>query len=78
VREGTRLRTGIVDRDRRGAPGAPHRDAVGYGASVVNPWMMFETVAEAVDEGVLVDETVTRSDRDEAEIRVARRSARAC
>jgi glutamate synthase (NADPH/NADH) large chain/glutamate synthase (ferredoxin) len=70
VREGTRLSTGLAI--ETGEARQVHHIAtlVGYGASVVNPWMMFETVAAAVDEGVLVDENGHALDRDEAEIRV--------
>jgi glutamate synthase (NADPH/NADH) large chain/glutamate synthase (ferredoxin) len=70
VREGTRLRAGLAI--ETGEARQVHHIAtlVGYGASVVNPWMMFETVAAAVDEGVLVDESGHALDRDEAEIRV--------
>jgi glutamate synthase (NADPH/NADH) large chain/glutamate synthase (ferredoxin) len=70
VREGTRLRTGLAI--ETGEARQVHHIAtlVGYGASVVNPWMMFETVGAAVDEGVLVDENGHALDRDEAEIRV--------
>jgi glutamate synthase (NADPH/NADH) large chain/glutamate synthase (ferredoxin) len=70
VREGTRLRTGLVI--ETGEARQVHHIAtlVGYGASVVNPWMMFETVGEAVDEGVLVDADGHALDRDEAEIAV--------
>ncbi len=70
VREGTRLRTGLAI--ETGEARQVHHIAtlVGYGASVVNPWMMFETVGAAVDEGVLVDENGRAVDRDEAEIRV--------
>ncbi|MGA3360558.1 MAG: glutamate synthase large subunit [Solirubrobacteraceae bacterium] len=70
VREGTRLRTGLVV--ETGEARQVHHIAtlVGYGASVVNPWMMFETVGEAVDEGVLVNAEGHALDRDEAEIAV--------
>jgi glutamate synthase domain-containing protein 2/glutamate synthase domain-containing protein 1/glutamate synthase domain-containing protein 3 len=70
VREGTRLRTGLVI--ETGEARQVHHIAtlVGYGASVVNPWMMFETVGEAVDEGVLVNAEGHALDRDEAEIAV--------
>jgi glutamate synthase domain-containing protein 2/glutamate synthase domain-containing protein 1/glutamate synthase domain-containing protein 3 len=70
VREGTRLRTGLAI--ETGEARQVHHIAtlVGYGASVVNPWLMFETVAEAVDAGVLVDADGHALDRDEAEIAV--------
>jgi glutamate synthase (NADPH/NADH) large chain/glutamate synthase (ferredoxin) len=70
VREGTRLSTGLAI--ETGEARQVHHIAtlVGYGASVVNPWVMFETVGAAVDEGVLVDENGHALDREEAEIRV--------
>jgi glutamate synthase domain-containing protein 2/glutamate synthase domain-containing protein 1/glutamate synthase domain-containing protein 3 len=70
VREGTRLRTGLAI--ETGEARQVHHIAtlIGYGASVVNPWLMFETVAEAVDDGVLVDADGHALDRDEAEIAV--------
>ncbi|MGD0384910.1 MAG: glutamate synthase large subunit [Solirubrobacteraceae bacterium] len=70
VREGTRLRTGLVI--ETGEARQVHHIAtlVGYGASVVNPWVMFETVAEEVDDGLLVDADGHALDRDEAEIAV--------
>ena len=70
VREGTRLRTGLAIETGE-ARQVPHiATLIGYGASVVNPWVMFETVAEAVDDGVLVDASGHALDRDEAEIAV--------
>ncbi len=70
VREGTRLRTGLVI--ETGEARQVHHIAtlIGYGASVVNPWLMFETVAEAVDAGVLVDSGGRPMAREEAEIAV--------
>src|SRR5471030_1709772 len=70
VRAGTRLQAGLIV--ETGEARQVHHIAtlIGYGASVVNPWMMFETVGEAVDEGVLVDADGHALDRDEAEIAV--------
>jgi glutamate synthase (NADPH/NADH) large chain/glutamate synthase (ferredoxin) len=70
VREGTRLRTGLVV--ETGEARQVHHIAtlVGYGASVVNPWMLFETVAAAVEEGVLVAADGHPFEREEAEIAV--------
>jgi glutamate synthase (NADPH/NADH) large chain/glutamate synthase (ferredoxin) len=70
VREGTRLQAGLVI--ETGEARQVHHIAtlVGYGASVVNPWVMFETVGEEVDDGLLVDSSGHALDRDEAEIAV--------
>jgi glutamate synthase (NADPH/NADH) large chain/glutamate synthase (ferredoxin) len=70
VREGTRLRTGLVI--ETGEARQVHHIAtlVAYGASVVNPWVMFETVGEAVEAGVLVDSAGSPMAREEAEIAV--------
>ena len=67
VREGTRLRTGLVIES--GEPREVHHIAtlIGYGASVVNPYVMFETVGELVDEGWVSHPHGGRIDRDEAE-----------
>jgi glutamate synthase domain-containing protein 2/glutamate synthase domain-containing protein 1/glutamate synthase domain-containing protein 3 len=70
VREGTRLQAGLVI--ETGEARQVHHIAtlIGYGASVVNPWLMFETVGEEVDDGLLVDAGGHRLDREEAEIAV--------
>jgi glutamate synthase (NADPH/NADH) large chain/glutamate synthase (ferredoxin) len=70
VREGTRLRAGLVI--ETGEARQVHHIAtlIGYGASVVNPWVMFETVGEEVDDGLLVDSSGHMLGRDEAEIAV--------
>jgi glutamate synthase domain-containing protein 2/glutamate synthase domain-containing protein 3 len=67
VREGTRLRTGLVIES--GEPREVHHIAtlIGYGASVVNPYVMFETVGELVDDGWVTRPDGSRIDRDEAE-----------
>ena len=51
VREGTRLQAGLVI--ETGEARQVHHIAtlIGYGASVVNPWVMFETVGEEVEDG---------------------------
>jgi glutamate synthase (NADPH/NADH) large chain/glutamate synthase (ferredoxin) len=51
VREGTRLRAGLVLES--GEPREVHHFAtlIGYGASAVNPYMLFETVGELVRDG---------------------------
>ena len=53
VREGTRLRAGLVLES--GEPREVHHFAtlIGYGASAVNPYVLFESVAELVEQGVL-------------------------
>jgi glutamate synthase domain-containing protein 2/glutamate synthase domain-containing protein 1/glutamate synthase domain-containing protein 3 len=70
VREGTRLQTGLAI--ETGEARQVHHIAtlIGYGASVVNPWLMFESVDEQVADGLLVDSSGHRLDRDEAEIAV--------
>jgi glutamate synthase domain-containing protein 2/glutamate synthase domain-containing protein 3 len=67
VREGTRLRAGLVIES--GEPREVHHFAtlIGYGASVVNPYVMFETVGELVDEGWLMGPDGEKLDRDKAE-----------
>jgi glutamate synthase (NADPH/NADH) large chain/glutamate synthase (ferredoxin) len=70
VREGTRLQAGLVI--ETGEARQVHHIAtlIGYGASVINPWVMFETVGEEVDDGLLVDSRGHSLDRDEAETAV--------
>ena len=55
VREGTRLQTGLVVES--GEPREVHHFAtlIGYGAAAVNPYVMFETLAELVDTEWLPD-----------------------
>jgi glutamate synthase domain-containing protein 2/glutamate synthase domain-containing protein 1/glutamate synthase domain-containing protein 3 len=67
VREGTRLRAGLVIES--GEPREVHHVAalIGYGASVVNPYVMFETIGELVDERVVLHADGSEIDRDEAE-----------
>ena len=67
VREGTRLQAGLVV--ETGEARQVHHVAtlIGYGASCVNPWMMFETVAEGVDDGLLTDAGGRSLERGEAE-----------
>ena len=70
VREGTRLRTGLVIES--GEPREVHHIAtlIGYGASVVNPYVMFETIDELVEEGWVLDAEGTPIGREEAELAV--------
>jgi glutamate synthase (NADPH/NADH) large chain/glutamate synthase (ferredoxin) len=70
VREGTRLRTGLVIES--GEPREIHHIAtlIGYGASVVNPYLMFETVGELVDERWVVAADGAPIGREEAELAV--------
>ena len=51
VREGTRLQTGLVLES--GEPREVHHFAtlIGYGASAINPYLMFESLAELVADG---------------------------
>jgi len=67
VRDGTRLQCGLAI--ETGEARQVHHIAtlIGYGASVVNPWLMFETVAEQVAEGLLVDAAGQALNGDEAE-----------
>jgi len=67
VREGTRLRTGLVIES--GEPREVHHVAtlIGYGASVVNPYVMLETVGELVEGGWVTDADGAAIDRDTAE-----------
>src|SRR4029077_3347892 len=53
VRAGTRLQTGLVVES--GEPREVHHFAtlIGYGAAAINPYVMFETLDELVDEGWL-------------------------
>jgi len=70
VREGTRLQAGLAI--ETGEARQVHHIAtlIGYGASVVNPWLMFECVDAQVADGLLVDSAGHLLDRDEAEIYV--------
>ena len=57
VREGTRLRAGLVLES--GEPREVHHFAtlIGYGASAINPYLLFDTVGEMVAEGRIPDVT---------------------
>src|SRR6202035_2444013 len=70
VREGTRLQAGLVI--ETGEARQVHHVAtlIGYGANVVNPRLMFATLGEEGDDGLLVDDAGHRLDREEAEIAV--------
>jgi glutamate synthase (NADPH/NADH) large chain/glutamate synthase (ferredoxin) len=56
VREGTRLRAGLVLES--GEPREVHHMAtlIGYGASAINPYLMFETVDDLVERGLLPED----------------------
>ena len=68
VREGTRLRCGLVLES--GEPREVHHMAVliGYGASAINPYVMLDTVDELVTEGRVAGV----EDADEAERRIVK------
>ena len=68
VREGTRLQAGLVLES--GEPREVHHFAtlIGYGASAINPYLMFESLAELVEDGRLPE----GMDVDEAEDRVVK------
>src|SRR5206468_10435625 len=63
VRLGTRLRAGLVLES--GEPREVHHFAtlIGYGASAINPYLMFETLGQLRDEGRLPES----DSQDEAE-----------
>jgi glutamate synthase domain-containing protein 2 len=68
VREGTRLRSGLVI--ETGEAREVHHIAtlIGYGASVVNPYVMFETIGELVEEGWVLAADGTPIERKAAEL----------
>jgi glutamate synthase (NADPH/NADH) large chain/glutamate synthase (ferredoxin) len=68
VRLGTRLRAGLVLES--GEPREVHHFAtlIGYGASAINPYLMFETLGELRDEGRLPES----ESQEEAERRVVK------
>jgi glutamate synthase (NADPH) large chain len=68
VREGTRLRTGLVIES--GEPRDIHHMAtlIGYGASAINPYLMFESLDELADRSLLPEDL----ERDEAEQRIVK------
>ena len=68
MREGTRLQAGLVLES--GEPREVHHFAtlIGYGASAINPYLMFESLAELVADGRLPDGMGV----DEAEDRVVK------
>jgi glutamate synthase domain-containing protein 2/glutamate synthase domain-containing protein 3 len=68
VRAGTRLRTGLVIES--GEPRDIHHMAtlIGYGASAINPYLMFESLDELADRSLLPVDL----DRDEAEERIVK------
>jgi glutamate synthase domain-containing protein 2/glutamate synthase domain-containing protein 3 len=68
VRRGTRLRTGMVIES--GEPRDIHHMAtlIGYGAAVINPYLMFESLDELADRSLLPEDL----DREEAEKRIVK------
>jgi glutamate synthase (NADPH) large chain len=68
VRRGTRLRTGLVIES--GEPRNIHHMAtlIGYGASAINPYVMFESIDELADRSLLPKDP----DREEAEKRIVK------
>ena len=68
VRRGTRLRTGLVIES--GEPRQIHDMAtlIGYGASAINPYVMFESLDELADRSLLPADL----DREEAEERIVK------
>jgi glutamate synthase domain-containing protein 2/glutamate synthase domain-containing protein 1/glutamate synthase domain-containing protein 3 len=68
VREGTRLRTGLVIES--GEPRDIHHMAtlIGYGASAINPYVMFESLDELTDRSLLPEDVAL----EEAEIRIVK------
>jgi len=68
VRAGTRLRTGLVIES--GEPRDIHHMAtlIGYGASAINPYLMFESLGELADRSMLPEDL----EHDEAEVRIVK------
>jgi len=68
VRAGTRLRTGLVIES--GEPREIHHMAtlIGYGASAINPYLMFESLDELADRSLLPEDLT----QDEAEQRIVK------
>ncbi|MDQ2894344.1 MAG: glutamate synthase large subunit [Actinomycetota bacterium] len=68
VRAGTRLRTGLVIES--GEPRDIHHMAtlIGYGASAINPYLMFESLDELADRSMLPEDL----EHDEAEVRIVK------
>ena len=68
VRAGTRLRTGLVVES--GEPRDIHHMAtlIGYGASAINPYLMFESLDELADRSLLPEDL----EREEAEQRIVK------
>jgi glutamate synthase domain-containing protein 2/glutamate synthase domain-containing protein 1/glutamate synthase domain-containing protein 3 len=68
VRQGTRLRAGLVI--ETGEPREIHHMAtlIGYGAAAINPYLMFESLDELADRGLLPVDL----DRETAEQRIVR------
>jgi glutamate synthase (NADPH/NADH) large chain/glutamate synthase (ferredoxin) len=64
VRAGTRLRTGLVLES--GEPREVHHFAtlIGYGASAINPYLLFDSVGELVTDGVVADVDPDQAERN--------------
>jgi len=64
VRLGTRLRVGLVLES--GEPREVHHFAtlIGYGASAINPYVLFETLERLVEDGMLPDELDYQTSRE--------------
>ena len=64
VREGTRLQTGLVLES--GEPREVHHFAtlIGYGVSAINPYLMFESLDELVEKGILPEGLSVRDAED--------------
>ncbi|HEY3728354.1 MAG TPA: glutamate synthase large subunit [Solirubrobacteraceae bacterium] len=65
VREGTRLRTGLVIES--GEPRDIHHMAtlIGYGASAINPYLMFESLDELADRSLLPEDQLGAANGDQ-------------
>ena len=74
VREGTRLQAGLVIES--GEPRDVHQFAtlIGYGAAAVNPYVMLETLAELVEDGLAAGRDDAPRRRRSARSRASRRA----
>ncbi|HEX3874751.1 MAG TPA: glutamate synthase large subunit, partial [Solirubrobacteraceae bacterium] len=72
VREGTRLRAGLVLES--GEPREVHHMAtlIGYGASAINPYLMFDTVSDLASDNRLPTKDGTAVSVDAAELAIVR------
>jgi len=60
IREGLRMRCGLVVETGDAREVAHYALLVGYGAGAINPYLAFETIAQLVDEGAYVPADLTR------------------